>query len=191
MAADEQNDELLVSLLQLAQDHGIIGPTDLYEEIQRARLFVTGLGAVPAGSHVLDLGSGGGLPALVIAHDRRDLRLTCIDRREKRTDLLKRQFHRLMLERPGESTHVVCGDVYGYVPSHHRFDAVTARSFGPPEAVLRATRTQLRPGGLLLVAEPPTPRISRWEPLLRDIPGATQQRISDTSGSITVLQGVS
>ena len=40
---------------------------------------------------VLDIGSGGGLPGLVIAHDRPDVHVTLIDRREKRTDLLQRQ----------------------------------------------------------------------------------------------------
>ena len=37
-------DEHLLSVLQLAQDAGVIGNTDLSEEISRARVFVAALG---------------------------------------------------------------------------------------------------------------------------------------------------
>ena len=50
---------------------------------------------------MLDIGSGGGLPGLVIAHDRPDVHVTLIDRREKRTDLLQRQVTRLRRHQPG------------------------------------------------------------------------------------------
>lgn len=40
--------------------------------------------AVPEGSHVLDLGSGGGLPGLVFAIQRPDLQITCLDARTKK-----------------------------------------------------------------------------------------------------------
>ena len=46
--------------------------------------------ALPAdATSVVDLGSGGGLPGLVVAHRRRDLRVTLIERRAKRVDLLR------------------------------------------------------------------------------------------------------
>ncbi len=44
---------------------------------------------------VIDLGAGGGIPGLVIAHDRPDLHLTMVDRRSKRTDFLERVMRRL------------------------------------------------------------------------------------------------
>ena len=75
-------DEHLLSVLQLAQDAGVIGNTDLSEEIARARLFVAALRTHPSNAAVLDIGSGGGLPGLVIAHDRPDVHITLIDRRE-------------------------------------------------------------------------------------------------------------
>ena len=75
-------DEHLLGVLQLAQDAGVIGNTDLSEEIARARVFVAALGACPSNAAVLDIGSGGGLPGLVIAHDRPDVHVTLIDRRK-------------------------------------------------------------------------------------------------------------
>ena len=75
-------DEHLLSVLQLAKDAGVIGNTDLSEEVCRARVFVVALDTCPSDAAVLDIGSGGGLPGLVIAHDRPDVHVTLIDRRE-------------------------------------------------------------------------------------------------------------
>ena len=112
-------DEHLLGVLQLAQDAGVIGNTELSEEITRARVFVAALGACPSNAAVLDIGSGGGLPGLVIAHDRPDVHVTLIDRREKRTDLLQRQATRLRRHQPGLPIDVMCADVRTFRVSAH------------------------------------------------------------------------
>ena len=89
------DDTHLVSVLQLAKDGGVIGNTDLTLEISRARAFVDVIRSRSNTQNVLDIGSGGGLPGLVVAHDCPDINITLVDRREKRTDLLRRQSHRL------------------------------------------------------------------------------------------------
>ena len=124
-------DEHLLSVLQLAKDAGVIGRTDLVEEISRARVFVAGLSTYPSDIAVLDIGSGGGLPGLVIAHDRPDVHVTLIDRREKRTDLLQRQATRLRQHQPGHAEHQrprreLCQATFHLLPFGHRRGALPA-----------------------------------------------------------------
>lgn len=42
------------------------------------------------------------------------------------------------------------------------FDLVTARGFGPPAVVAECAAPFLRPGGLLVVSEPPAGEAARW-----------------------------
>ena len=93
-------DEHLLGVLQLAQDAGVIGNTDsLKKSLERVYLSLPWrLSKQRSGArHWLR----GGLPGLVIAHDRPDVHVTLIDRREKRTDLLQRQATRLRRHQPG------------------------------------------------------------------------------------------
>ena len=146
-------DESLHAVLRAGQRIGAIGPTPVGEAITHARRFVR---ALPDGCRrVLDLGSGGGLPGLVIAWDRPELDITLVDRRTKRTDHLERAVRRLNLS--GRVT-VLNRDVASLSsdPAHaHSYDAITARSFGPPVDTIRAALPLLRPGGSVLISDPP------------------------------------
>jgi 16S rRNA (guanine527-N7)-methyltransferase len=169
------SDDHLLSVLQLAQDGGVIGNTDLGLEVSRARVFIHALQTLTGVRDLLDIGSGGGLPGLVIAHDFPELRVTLIDRREKRTDLLTRQAHRLRQHVSGSPIEVICSDVAS-LHGHAHFDAITSRSFGSPEVVLDTALPLLRSGGWLLVSEPPNSNGDRW-------PQAT---LSDVNASIEI-----
>jgi 16S rRNA (guanine527-N7)-methyltransferase len=102
---------------------------------------------------VVDLGSGGGVPGLVIAWRRRDLDVVLVDRRATRTDHLRRLVARLRLD---ERVTVLTAEART-LPRllGGTVDAVVARGFGPPPAVVRAAAPILADGGLLLVSEPP------------------------------------
>ena len=84
MAADDR----LLAALAVIQSRGAIGERSLTEAIAHADQFVHVLPA-HAGS-LVDLGSGGGLPGLVIAVRRPDLTITLVERRATRADLLRR-----------------------------------------------------------------------------------------------------
>ena len=85
----------LVDTLTEAQHLGFLGARPIGEVIEHARAFVEALEELSANSRVLDLGTGGGVPGLVIAADRPDLQVTLLDRRTKRTDFLERGVRRL------------------------------------------------------------------------------------------------
>jgi len=143
----------------LADQHrlGVLG-TSPAEAVAHSDLF---LAALPQAGRVLDLGSGAGVPGLIVAVHRPSLHVTLLDARSRRTDQLARIVHRLGI---ADRVEVVCAradvaarraDLVG------SFVAVTARAFGGPVAVLAASRPFLLVGGRLVVSEPPG-GAARW-----------------------------
>ena len=162
-SAGGHDDHALIEALGIAQRLGVIGATELAVEINHARGFVAALEELSTGSSVLDIGSGGGLPGLVIAHDRPDVKVTLVDRREKRTDILRRQVGRLRADHPELEIRVQCADVTDHAVLRGPWHAVTARSFGSPVVVLAAAAPHLVDGGLLVVSDPPgSSSADRW-----------------------------
>jgi len=157
------NDEpsaALVDALRDAQRLGFLGPRPIPEVIEHARGFVRALRAREhdrAIESVLDLGSGGGVPGLVIAHDLPSARLTLLDRRAKRTDALERFVRRLGWQ---DRVTVASTDVTTFTPADP-FDAVVARGFGPPEFTLMQAARFVRVGGPIVISEPPG--ADRWD----------------------------
>jgi 16S rRNA (guanine527-N7)-methyltransferase len=161
---------------------GMIGPSPIDEVIEHARRFLPALADVAG--RVIDLGSGGGVPGLVIAHDRPDLHVTLLDRRSKRTDFLSRVVRRLGWN---ERVEVLATDASTLVVvEDDRYDGAVARGFGPPFETLRLAVGITRPGGVVVISEPPDG--DRWTecPLLAD---GTVRRDEATTGVVrfTVL----
>ena len=149
---------LVLSVFSTARDLGYIGPAPVDEQIERSLAFT--VIAHPA-RLALDLGSGGGLPGLVLALAWRDTDWYLVDSSHKRTEWLKSAVISLGL---ADSCHVVCERAENLGRSHLRamFDLVTARSFGPPGPTAECAAPLLRVGGELVVAEPPQPTATRW-----------------------------
>jgi 16S rRNA (guanine527-N7)-methyltransferase len=165
-----------IQALRESQRLGFLGARPVEEAAEHAAAFATALGSLPDGARLLDLGSGGGLPGLVLADLFPRCSITLVDRRQKRTDFLQRAVRRLGHEhvqvREADVT-VVARDVEaGREPA---FDAVTARGFGPPETTLRLARRLIHEGGTIVISEPPTGE--RWDQgFLREL-GLDEQRI--------------
>ena len=160
VATDQQ---ALVEVLERARRFGFLGDRQISEVIDHSRTFVDAI-ADTTGS-VLDLGSGAGVPGLVIALDRPDLRVTLLDRRTKRTDALQQAVRRL---RWSGRVQVVAEDVEDFLRGRHEyFDVVVARGFGPPDETLRIAASAVREGGRIVISEPP-PGVGedRWTPPL-------------------------
>jgi 16S rRNA (guanine527-N7)-methyltransferase len=145
------DDAPLEEVLATAQRLGMLGDRPIPEVVAHARCFLDAM--VDVEGAVLDLGSGAGIPGLVLAWDRPDLHVVLLDRRARRTDHLRRAVSRLGLTRRVE---VWTGDADVLRRRQPvSFEAVTARGFGPPDVTLRAAVAWLRPGGRIIVSEPP------------------------------------
>jgi 16S rRNA (guanine527-N7)-methyltransferase len=155
------NDEPSVALVDAlldAQRLGFLGSRPIPEVIEHARGFVRALREHDRViESVLDLGSGGGVPGLIIAHDLPAVHLTLLDRRAKRTDALERLVRRLGWQ---DRITVACTDVTTFVPDDP-FDAVVARGFGPPDFTLTQAARLVRAGGPIVISEPPG--VDRWD----------------------------
>jgi hypothetical protein len=106
-------------------------------------------------AHLLDLGSGGGLPGLVIAAAWPEATLVLLDANERRTEFLRLAVRRCGLEARVSVVHQraeECGRDGAY---RGLFDGVVARSFGAPAVVAECAAPFLHPGGWLIVSEPP------------------------------------
>ena len=151
------HDQLLLDALADIQRRGAIGEASLSAAVAHADQFVVALPTTA--QRLVDLGSGGGLPGLVIAVRRPELAITLVERRRSRADLLQRAVRRLRLEH----VTVVSGDVRDVASAQpHSFDVVSARSFAAPAITARWAGELLVSEGLLIVSEPPEEKADRW-----------------------------
>ncbi len=152
------DDARLLSALRAIQARGAIGEASLEEAVAHAEQFVAMLPVEV--SSLVDLGSGGGLPGLVIAVRRPDISVTLVERRQSRADLLSRAVRSLDV---GDHVNVFGGDVRVFAKtSASLFDAVSARSFAAPLITAHWAGVLLRSGGMLVVSEPPVDDVHRW-----------------------------
>lgn len=145
----------LLGVLDRARRLGVLGPGPVRDHITHADRFVTELDDLSPGALVIDLGSGAGIPGLVVAEARPDLRVLLLDSLERRTALLDEAVGDLGW---GHRVTVLLGraeDVGRRPEWRGGADAVTARSFGPPATTAECAAPFLRLGGRLVVSEPP------------------------------------
>ena len=116
----------------------------------------------PPPARVLDLGSGAGVPGLVLALRWPDTTFVLLDASAKRTAALSTAVVELGL---GDRVTVRTdrAEDAGRDPAlRATFDAVTARSFAAPAVTAECGAPFLRVGGMLVVAEPPGGGEGRW-----------------------------
>lgn len=101
----------------------------------------------------VDLGTGGGVPGLVLA-TRTAWRWSLVDRGERRTTFLRWAVRKLQLE---DRVEVLLADAVEVArgPLRGRVDVVTARGFAPPASTAECAAPLLGIGAFLLVSEPP------------------------------------
>lgn len=149
-----------VEVLARARDLGFLGPGPVEAHIAHAEGFAAAF-AVPPG-RVADLGSGGGVPGLVLAVLWPGARVVLVDASERRTEFLREAVDGLAL---GERVRVVRAraEAVGREDGHRcAYDAVVARGFGPPAVTAECAAPLLVVGGALVVSEPPEER-PRWD----------------------------
>jgi 16S rRNA (guanine527-N7)-methyltransferase len=128
-------------LLTAGIERGLIGPRE-GERIWERHIFnclpVTQL--LPQGASLFDIGSGAGLPGIVIALARPDLQVTLIEPLERRVEFLKEATEGLGIE-------VIRGRAQDVKKSA---DYVTARAVAPLEKLKKMSWHMVKTGGALL-----------------------------------------
>jgi len=145
----------LLGVLERARRLGVLGPGPVDEHVVHAERFIDALEDLPTGSVVVDLGSGAGVPGLVVADRRRDLRLALLESLERRAALLDEAVAELGWQDRVTVLHARAEEVGRDTEWRGRADAVLARSFGPPATTAECAAPLLRVGGRLVVSEPP------------------------------------
>lgn len=105
-----------------------------------------GLTAVPAGARLLDLGSGGGVPGIIVAITRPDLRVTLVESTQKKAAFLAAVADALGLT----NVQVVAERAEKLGPDHLQQDVVTARAVARLTELIPWTAPLARSGGRLL-----------------------------------------
>jgi 16S rRNA (guanine527-N7)-methyltransferase len=171
----------LVQVLEEAQRLGMLGARPIPSVIDHSRVYLRGLEGLQG--VVADLGSGGGVPGLLIAVERPDLRLWLIERRGARADFLRRVVSRLDLTDRVVVHEEDVSQVARLQPK--TFDAVTARGFGPPEVTLGLARRLIKPQGRIVISDPPDG--NRWPEGVVESLGLVRSVYSEESGRVSMF----
>jgi 16S rRNA (guanine527-N7)-methyltransferase len=151
----------LRDVLAEARDLGLLGPGAVDDHLAHSRGFAAAIGE-PAPGRFLDLGSGGGVPGLVLARSWPRAEAWLLDATARRTAFLDSAVVRL-----GLAGRVQVLQARAEVAAHEPdlrggFDLVTARGFGAPAVTAECAVGFLRAGGRLAVSEPPGSEGRRW-----------------------------
>ncbi len=126
--------------------------------------------ALPLATEALDLGSGGGLPGLVVAIVRPDIHVHLLDATRKKTDFLLETAETLGLSvtiHNGRAEELAGGEL------RHRFPIVTARAVAPLARLADMAAPFLAPGGALYAIKG-----ERWKEELEATPKKVLELIS-------------
>lgn len=162
--------EALNGVLEEARTLGFLGPGPVAPQLAHAVAFLDLL-EVEAGAAgpFLDLGSGGGIPGLVLACVLTDSRWVLLDSMIRRTRFLEEAVERLDL---GGRVEVITAraETFGRDAAHRmRYRGIVARSFAAPPVLAECAAPLLQRGGTVVVSEPPAeggdsgPRPGRWD----------------------------
>lgn len=157
-------------LLHWNQRINLVGAHDAPTLWRRHLLDCLLLEAVPRGPALrrwVDVGSGAGLPGVVLAIVHPEYHVTAVESVARKATFLREAARQLGLS----NLDCVRQDVHRLAaqPGFAPFDALVARAFGPLSALLRLGQSLLRPGGEVWAMKG-----RRWEAEARQLPPALQ-----------------
>jgi 16S rRNA (guanine527-N7)-methyltransferase len=159
---------------------GLLGPREVPRLWSRHVLNCAAVAPlVPLGAHVVDVGSGAGLPGVVLALARPDLRVTLVEPLLRRVGWLENVVDDLGLE----SVTVVrarAEELHGQA-----FDVATARAVAPLDRLAAWCLPLLREGGFLLALKgrSAADELAQSEPALRRL-GAVSWEVREVGDGV-------
>lgn len=152
-------------ILSRSFEMGFLGGMPIDEQVDHALGFVglveAELGRAP--QSVIDLGTGGGVPGLVLACCWPDARVVLMDGSEKRITFLSEAIQQVA---GAEHAQVELGraEELGHRPDlRELFEVVTSRSFGSPAVTAECGSSFAMLGGIMVISEPPeSAETERW-----------------------------
>lgn len=151
----------LEEILEQARELGFLGPGPVAGHVEHALGFVQAVGTAHP-RRVVDLGSGGGVPGLVVASAWPAASLVLLDANERRARFLADAVQALGLDGRVAIEHARAEEAGRDPRLRGRADLVVARSFGPPAVTAECAAPLLEVGGRLVVSEPPGEPAERW-----------------------------
>lgn len=158
---------VIPEILAEAHEQGLLGSGDLGAHIEHSLGFAEAIAdargrELEANDLVVDLGSGGGVPGLVLAGGYLVVRFRLVEGSTRRAAFLRSAVARcgwadrveVVADRAEEM-----GRVTGWRGKH---SVVVARLFGPPAVTAECAAPLLMVGGVLVVSEPPGSSGERW-----------------------------
>jgi 16S rRNA (guanine527-N7)-methyltransferase len=112
---------------------------------------------LPAGSALLDVGSGAGLPAFPLKFARPDISLTLLEPRRMKWLFLRRVIEDLQLSN-SEAFRTRLEDLISHPDWQHAYDLVTTRGTGRAADLFPWMEPLVKPGGSLWFYKGPTAR---------------------------------
>ena len=150
-------DPVLDRALARSFELGFLGSMPIRSQIDHALGFVAvlemELGRTPAS--VIDLGTGGGVPGLVLASCWPESRVALMDASERRTTFLTESLEEWPAATNVEVVRGRAEELGHRGDLREQFEAVTSRSFGIPALTAECGSAFLVPGGWMVVSEPP------------------------------------
>lgn len=170
-------------------ERGLIGPREVDRLWERHLLNCAAIvPLIPRGSRVVDVGSGAGLPGIVIALLRPDVPLVLLEPLLRRATFLSEVVERLGLDERVSVRRARAQDL----PRTAAFDVATARAVAPLDRLAGWTLPLLRPEGLLLAmkGERAAAELAAAGPMLRRLgaSGGEILRVGSAATPTTVVR---
>lgn len=147
------DEEGLNVVLERSRALGLLGPGPTSEHIVHGKAMAAALESAP--ESFLDLGSGGGVPGLVLALCWPEAKGALLDSAARRCSFLREAIGALGIEDRIEVVHDRAESAAHDPERRECFDAVFARSFGHAAVMAECASGFIKAGGELVVSEPP------------------------------------
>ena len=153
-------------VLRRSADLGFLGGMAIKDQIDHALgfVYVAESEVETSPRRVADLGSGGGVPGLILLSCWPESHFVFVDSNDRRTEFLSDVVEGSGMAEEAEVLRSRAEDAGRDPALREQFDLVTSRSFGAPGVAAECGAPLLRVGGLMIVSEPPADQLEadRW-----------------------------